>query len=310
MNRSAGWVWAWLLAFSLLSLPVPAQQRPEIQVSTPETDGNDKVPIDNFDLESGYVFESDLNHGGSHGKQDEVQNSISYSHRWQITGNWYFRGGLSYERFDFGNTDAPVPVHLQSGAAVLSIDYMHGDDIGAMLEVRPGFYTEEHIGLNSFDCPITLMRFWVVRPQEFYILTGLNYSFLRGGIGLAPVLGVVWVPTKQLRLMAVPTSPRLVYSLGKTVDVYVGGAFTGGSYRTDHHDEYRGIPHVEKLSGTQIDFSDYRAGGGIVWSPTDHIDVDLSAGCSIQRAFLYHRAGENFRTDPSPYLHLEVKASF
>ena len=90
MNRLAGWGFAWLIAFSQVSLSVHAQQRPEIQVQTPETDGNEKVPIDSFDLESGYVFESDLNHGGSHGKQDEVQNSISFSHRWQITGNLVF----------------------------------------------------------------------------------------------------------------------------------------------------------------------------------------------------------------------------
>jgi len=310
MKGSARWAFALVAAISILSLSAYGQQRPQIEIQTPETNGDQKVPIDTLELETGYVFQSDLNHGGSHGAQDEVENSFSYTHRFQITGNWYFRGGLAYQRFDFGNTDAPVPVHLQSGAAILSIDYMHGDDIGAMLEVRPGFYTEEHIGLNSFDCPMTLMRFWVVRPREFYLLTGVNYSFLRGGAGVAPVLGVVWVPTKQIRIMAVPTSPRLIYSVSKQLDLFIGGEFAGGSYRTDHHDGYKGIPHVEKLSGTQLDFSDYRVGGGFEWSPTDHIDIDLSAGCSIQRAFLYHRAGENFRTDPSPYLHLAIKASF
>src|SRR5512144_2413365 len=176
MNRLARWVFVLVSAFSILPLSAQAQQRAEIDVRSPE-DGNDKVPIDDFEMENGYVFSSDLNHGGSQGKQYEVENEFSYTHRFLITGNWYFRGGVSYERFDFGNTAAPVPVHLQSGAAILSIDYMHGDDVGAMLMVRPGFYTEEHIGLASFDCPITLMRFWVVRPREFYFLTGLNYSF-------------------------------------------------------------------------------------------------------------------------------------
>jgi len=307
MIRSASWVFASILLGFAGSLS--AQQRPDIDVSSPETT-NEKVPLDLFETETSYVFESDLNHGGSFGKQDEVQNYVYYAHRFEITGNWYGRIGAAYNRYDFGNTTAPVPTHLQSAAAVISIDYMHGEDIGAMLEIRPGFYTEEHIGSASFDCPITLMRFWTLRQDELYLLTGVNYSFLRGGYGVGPVLGLVWVPNKQWRLMAVPTEPRIVYNLSKQTDLYIGGELEGGSFRTDHHDEFRGIPHVAKLSGTQVDFSDYRVGGGFVYSPTNNIDLDFGAGCSIQRAFKFHRAGENYRTDPSPFLRFEIKAKF
>jgi hypothetical protein len=308
MNRSVGGFFAVTLSL-LLCVSGKAGTETQVQIEQCDKDMK-KVPLDVFDTENTYVFGSDLNHGGSFGKQDEVQNHFYYAHRFGITGNWYARTGVAYDRFDFGNTSAPVPVHLQSGAAVISIDYMHGDDIGAMLEVRPGFYTEEHIGLSSFDCPITLIRFWVLKPNTFYLLTGVNYSFLRGGTGVAPVAGFVWVPCKKFRVMAVPTEPRAIYCVNKQLDVYLGAEIEGGSFRTDHHDEFRGIPHVAKLSGTQVDFEDYRVGGGLVWSPTNHIDFDLGAGCSIERAFLFHRAGENYRTDPSPYVRLEFKARF
>lgn len=307
MNRSASWVCALFLGWLATAY---GQQRPQIELGSPETDGDEKVPLDIFESETSYVFESDLNHGGSFGKQDEIQNHIYYARRFQIDGRWFARAGLGYDRYDFGNTTAPVPVHLQSAAAVFAVEYMKGDDVGAMLEVRPGFYTEEHIGLNSFDCPITLIRFWILKPDELYLLTGVNYSFLRGGSGVAPVLGLVWVPSKKFHIMLVPSEPRAVWHLSKEFDVYLGGAFEGGSFRTDHHDSYRGIPHVEKLSGTQVDFSDYRVGGGVVWTPVDGLDIDFGAGCSIQRAFLYHRAGENYRTDPSPYFRVQVKAAF
>ncbi|MEY2485678.1 MAG: hypothetical protein QOH39_1326 [Verrucomicrobiota bacterium] len=291
-----------------LFLAAIARGGTEPEITTSET--TKSVPIDIFDTENTYVFGSDLNHGGSFGQQDEIQNHFYYAHRFEITGNWYARAGAAYDRFDFSNTTAPVPVHLQSGAAVFSVDYMHGQDIGAMLEVRPGFYTEEHLGLASFDCPITLIRFWVLQPNKLYILTGANYSFLRGGIGIVPVAGFVWVPNKQFRIMAVPSEPRAIYSLNRQIDLYLGGEIEGGSFRTDHHDSFLGIPHVGKLSGTQVDFEDYRAGGGIVWSPRNEIDIDLGAGYSIERAFLFHRAGENYRTDPSPYVRLEIKARF
>jgi hypothetical protein len=298
-----------VLLFLSATLPLRAGSEPQVEIKTSRTD-TEKVPIDIFETENAYVFESDLNHGGSFGKQDELQNDFYYAHRFEISGNFYARVGVAYDRFDFGRTDAPVPLHLQSGAAVLSIDYMHGQDIGAMLEVRPGIYTENNIGLNSFDCPITLMRFWVVQQDKFYILTGVNYSFLRGGRGILPVGGFVWVPNEKLRIMAVPPEPKIVYSVCKQLDVYLGGEIEGGSFRTDHHDEFFGIPHVAKLSGTQVDFLDYRAGGGIVWSPVDQVDIDLGGGYSIERAFLFHRAGENYRTDPSPFVRMEIKAHF
>jgi hypothetical protein len=311
MNRSAGWILGVTLFFLAIAFPAQSGTEPQMVQQAEQCDkDSDKVPLDIFEMESSYVLESDLNHGGSFGKQDELQNHIYYAHRFQVTGNWYARAGLDYDRYDFGNTDAPVPVHLQSGAAVISVDYMHGDDIGAMLEFRPGFYTEEHIGLSSFDCPITLIRFWVVKPDTFYLLTGVNYSFLRGGSGVVPVAGFVWVPNKKFHLMAVPSEPRAIYCVNKQLDLYVGGEFQGGSFRTDHHDDFLGIPHVGKLSGAQVDFEDYRVGGGLVWSPNNLVDVDLGAGCSIERAFLFHRAGENYRTDPSPYLRIEVKARF
>ncbi len=86
----------------------------------------------------------------------------------------------------------------------------------------------------------------------------------------------------------------------------MGGEFTGGSFRTDRNDAI--IPH--KLSNAQVDYSDYRAGAGISYSPSDDISFDLGGGCSIERSFDFHRAGENYKTDPAPYLRFEFKARF
>ncbi len=275
-----------------------------------ETNPEEKVPIDIFQTENAYVFESDLNHGGSFGSQYEAQNDFYYAHHFFLSGNWYARAGVAYNRFDFGNTRAPVPVHLQSGALVLGVDYMHGEDIAAMLEIRPGFYTEEHLGLASFDCPITIYRFWTLKPDKVFALSGVNYSFLRGGWGVVPFAGIVWEVNDQLMIKAVPTQPRVEYTVNKQLMLYVGGELEGGSYRTDHHDEFDNIPHVAKLSGTQVDYKDYRADAGVVWSPTSQISLDLGAGCSIQRSFNFHRAGEYYRTDPAPFIRFQLNARF
>jgi hypothetical protein len=296
-----------LLLLSLLfwADPVPASTENESGAKATE-----KVPVDIVETETGYVFESDLNHGGSFGKQDELQNEFEYAHRFLLNGNLYLHLGLAYDRFDFGNTRAPVPDHLQKMAGVIGIDYMHGKDLGAFLQFRPGFYTEDHIGLESFDCPILIGRFFVLQPDKLYVLTAAYASFLRGGLPVIPLVGVVWVPNEKVRLMGVLPEPRVIYSVSEQLDLWVGGELVGGAFRTDHHPEFNNIPHVDKLSGTQVDYYDYRAGVGATYSLTDQIDLDLGGGYAVQRSFNFHRAGEYYRTDPAPYLRFEIKAKF
>lgn len=292
--------------FFALSLIGPLWAGPENFVATSTTKETEKVSLDLFSLESGYVFESDLNHGGSFGAQDSLQSEFDYAHRFLLTGNLYLRLGVAYDRYDFGHTSAPVPVHLQSAAGVIGIDYMHGNDIGAFLWVKPGFYTEEHIGINSFDAPITAGRIFVLQPDKLYFLVGAQSAFLRGGYPVVPFAGVIWMPCDKLRLMMVPPEPRLIYSPTKNLDVWVGGEIAGGSFRTDSDSSIR----PTKLNGAQVDYEDYRAGVGLIYSPTDRVSVDFGGGCSIERGFKFHRAGENYRTDPAPYLKFEFKAKF
>jgi hypothetical protein len=269
------------------------------------------VPIDTFEVETGYVFRSDLNHGGSFGKQDALQNSIEWGHRIQLIGNFYLRAGFQYARFDFGHTNAlPIPDHLQSASILLGVDYMHGKDIGAFFQIRPGFYFENDIGRDSFDIPITAGRIFILRDDQLYMFVGANASFLRGGFPVVPLAGLIWTPNEQWHAMAMVPEPRVVYSPNQQWDFWAGGELVGNSFKMDQHPEFANIPHVAKLSGTQVDYMEYRAGVGVIYSPVDNICFDLGAGMDIQRAFKFHRAGENYRTDPAPYLRLQVKAKF
>ena len=279
----------------------------EAQAALTTTEAATKtVPLDLFRIEHGYVFESDLNHGGSFGKQDEIQNELEYGHRIHLRGDLYVHVGFSYDRYDFGSTSAPVPNHLQALAGVIGLDVMHGDDVGAFVQVRPGFYAQNDFGISSFDAPITLGRIFVLQPDKLYIFAGAYASFLRGGIPVLPLAGVIWIPSDKVRLMGVLPDPKIIYSPTKKLDLWVGGELVGGSFRTDRNDAIE--PH--KLSGAQVDFSDYRAGVGLAYDLTKNFTVDLGAGYSIERHFAFHRAGENYRTDPSPFLRLGLKAAF
>jgi hypothetical protein len=269
--------------------------------------GTEKTPIDLFSFEGGYVFQSELHNGGTDfGKQDAFEMEAEYSHRFLIKGNWYFRAGINYNRFEFGDTGAPVPDHLQSIAALFSIEYcMHGDR-GAFLEIRPGFYGVDDFDSSSFDIPITLGRAWVLKPDKIFLFTGVTASFLRAEYPVIPLVGLVWHFNEQWLLYGVVPEPRLVYMPNKKLDIWVGGQITGGSFRTNENNNI----FPAKLSHAEVDYSDYRAGAGLVWHASDAIDLDLGGGYSIQRRFNYDRADETYKTDPAPYLRVRLKAEF
>lgn len=299
-----------LVAFAWM-IPTIALASGGLVPAIPSTIKTQFVPRDVFQLETGYVFQSDLNHGGSYGKQDAVQNYIEWGHRIQLAGNLYLRAGFTYQRFDFGRTNAlPIPDHLQSAAILLGIDYMHGKDIGAFFQIKPGVYFEHDAGRDSFDVPITAGRIFVLRDDELYMFVGANVAFLRGGLPVVPLVGFIWTPNEQWHAMAMLPEPRVVYSPNNQWDIWAGGEIVGGSFKLDEHPDFANIPHVAKLSAAQVDYTEYRTGVGVIYSPVDNISFDLGGGMEIERAFLFHRAGENYRTDPAPFLRLQVKAKF
>ena len=51
---------------------------------------------------------------------------------------------------------------------MIGVDYMHNDDVGAFLQFRPGFYTENDFSSASFDVPMTLGRVFVLQPDRLY----------------------------------------------------------------------------------------------------------------------------------------------
>ena len=274
-----------------------------------ESTGDEKhvaVSLDLFEMQSSYVFESNLH--GEHLSDDQsaAGNSFSYSHRFLLSGNVYLRLGVSYDRFDFGSTSIPVPNHLQRAAAMIGVEYMHNNETGAFIWMEPGIYTENDFGSSSFDMPITLGRAFILEPEKLFLFVGANSSFLRGQFPVLPLAGIVWRPNEQWQLMGVLPEPRLIYSPNNNWDFWFGGQLSGGSFRTDRNESI--TPH--QLSNAQVDYVDYRVGAGLIFSPGNAIEVDLGAGCSIQRTFNFYRADVKYETDPAPYLRLELRAKF
>jgi hypothetical protein len=293
------------VAFLLFGLAgwSPAQ---EAVVRRIDNAGNTAVSLDIIELESSYVFESDLHRNGSFGEQYAVQNSFAYGHRFFLSGHLYLHLGIAYDRFDFGTTGAPVPDHLQSVAAIIGVDYMHNNDVGAFIQVKPGIYTQDDFDSAAFDAPITLGRIWVIQPDHLYLFTGVNAAFLRGRFPVIPIVGMIWEPNDQWKVVGMLPEPRVIYSPNDHWDFWVGGELAGGSFRTDRNNAI----FPAKLNGAQVDYSEYRVGGGFIYSPSDNVSIDLGGGYAIQRQFDFHRADLKYEADGAPYLRLEFKAKF
>ena len=264
------------------------------------------VSLNLIEMESSYVLGSDLHRSGSFGDQDAIQNSFSYSHRILLSGHLYLHLGIEYSRFDFSTTGAPVPRHLQSVDGVIGIDYMHDNDVGAFIQVKPGFYTEDNFDSASFDAPITLGRIFVLRTDRLYLFAGVNAAFLRGRFPVIPLAGLIWLPNDKWKVLGILPEPRVIYSPNDKWDFWAGGELIGGSFRTDRNNTI--VP--AKLNGAEVDYSEYRVGGGLIYSPCDNVSVDLGGGYAIRREFDFYRADIRFKTDGAPYLRLEFKAKF
>lgn len=289
-----------LIVFSANAWAGSAEEQIQAAVETKKK----ATPLDLFEVESSYVFASELTRERDFGKQYEFQTSVAYGHRFHLDGNLYLHLGASYERFNFGQTSAPVPTKLQSISGVVGLDYMHGEDVGAFISLKPGFYTESDFDSSSFDIPITLGRIFILQQDKLYLFVGANAAFLRGRYPVLPLAGMIWMPNEKVKVLGILPEPRVIYSPSDKLDLWVGGEFSGGSFRTDRHDEI--VP--QKLSNAQVDYSDYRAGVGLIYSPSEAISLDLGGGCSIQRSFDFHRAGQEYKTDPAPYVRIEFKA--
>jgi len=264
------------------------------------------VSLNLFETESSYVFESDLHRNGSFGDQYAIGNYFSYGHRILLSGHLYLRLGIDYTRFDFGSTGAPVPNHLQSVAGMIGIDFMHDNDVGAFIQVRPGFYTENDFDSASFDAPITLGRIFVLQPDKLYLFTGVNAAFLRGQFPVLPLAGLIWMPNEQWKFLAILPEPRVIYTPFNKFVFWAGGQLTGGSFRTDRDNTI--VP--AKLNGAEVDYAEYRVGGGLIYSPCNNVSIDLGGGYAIQRRFDFHRADIEYKTDGAPYLRVQFKTKF
>src|SRR5205807_1444313 len=267
----------------------------------------DENSHDLFEYEMDYTLNSNFyNVHGKFGNGDSLYNDFSYAHRFLITGKWYFRAGVEYERFDFGGTDNGLPDHLQTIHALLAFEYIVHDHAGAGIEIDPGPYFQSNITGDSIDIP---WKVWVTFPLKKDKIFGVIGA--GGGINQNPIVapggGLIWLSTDHLRLEGVFPKPALVYNPNDDWEFRIARNLFYESYRTD---DVFTPAHKLVVHDPVVQYSEDRVGVQATYSHFKPLDITLDVGCTLRRDFDFFRAEASVKTDPAPYVRLAIEAKF
>src|ERR1700757_1358543 len=256
----------------------------EVQPSPTPTEGNH---LNLFDYEMDYTFSSDYyNVNNDFGHGDSLYNDISFAHRFLVSGNWYFRAGVEYERFDFGGTENGLPDHLQTVHGLLAFEYIVHDHAGAGIEIDPGPYFQSDIKANTIDIPWKVWVTFPLKKDKIFAVIGAGGSLNSSPI-VAPGGGIIWLFNDHFRLEGVFPKPALVYNPSDNWEFRLFGNLYYESFRTEDV-----ITPARKLQvhNAWVQYSEDRAGLQATYSGFKPFDITLGGGVTVRRDFDFFRA--------------------
>ncbi len=292
---------AMLFAFGVAS----AAAGPANVILQPSPSPADENSHDLFYYETTYTFDSDFKESKL-GHGDSLYNDFSYDHRFLITGKWYFRAGVEYDRYDFGGTDNGLPDHLQTASAHLALEYVVKDFAGISIELDPGVYFQDNVTWDAFDIPAKAYVTFPLKKDKIFAVVALGGSIYQDP-PVAPGGGIIWIFSDKLRLQGVFPRPALIYQPNDDWEFRITGELNYTSFRTD---DVLTTERKLQLHNAVVQYSEDRAGVQIAYSGLKPLKLIVGAGVTVERDFDFFRANQSKRTDPAPYIRVAAQAKF
>jgi hypothetical protein len=265
----------------------------------------DENSHDLFYYETTYTFRSDFKESKL-GHGDSLYDDFSYDHRFLITGKWYLRAGVEYERYDFGGTDNGLPDHLQAAYGHLALEYVVKDHAGAGIELDPGVYFQDNVTGDAFDIPGKVFVTFPLKKDKIFAVVALGWGIYQDPV-VAPGGGIIWLFSDKLRLQAVFPKPALVYQPTDDWEVRAIGELNVASFRTD---DVLTTERKLQLHNAVVQYGEYRAGLQVGYSGLKPFKLVAGAGVTFRRNFDFFRADQSKRMDPAPYIRIAAEAKF
>ena len=264
---------------------------------------------DLFSTETTYTFSSNFrNDRGKLGDGDSLYDDFSYDHRFLITGKWYFRLGVEYERYEFGldGKDNGLPGHLQAAYGHIAVEYVVHDHAGASIEIDPGVYFQNDITGDAFDIPWKAFVSFPLKKDKIFGVIGLGGGLYQDPI-VAPGGGIIWLIGDHLRLEGVFPKPSLVYEPNDDWQIRLMAELIYESFRTD---DVVTPERKLQLHNAVVQYSEDRVGLLVKYSGIKPFRIIGGVGCTLRRDFDFFRANRRAVTDPAPYVRLGLEAKF
>jgi hypothetical protein len=294
-----------LAALVLLAGVMPAFGGPATFEPQPSLIPADENSHDLFYYETTYTFDSDFKESKL-GHGDSLYDDFSYDHRFLITGKWYFRAGVEYERYDFGGSDNGLPDHLQAASAHLALEYVVKNFAGISIELDPGVYFQDNVTWDAFDIPGKAYVTFPLKKDKIFAVVAVG-----GGIyqdpPVAPGGGIIWIFNDKLRLQGVFPRPALIYQPNDDWEFRITGELNYTSFRTD---DVLTTERKLQLHNAVVQYSEDRAGVQIAYSGLKPLKLIVGGGVTVERNFDFFRANQSKRTDPAPYIRVAAEAKF
>ena len=290
-----------LFAFGAAS----AAAGPANVILQPSPSPADENSHDLFYYETTYTFDSDFKESKL-GHGDSLYNDFSYDHRFLITGKWYFRAGVEYDRYDFGGTDNGLPDHLQTASAHLALEYVVKDFAGISIELDPGVYFQDNVTWDAFDIHAKAYVTFPLKKDKIFAVVALGGSIYQDP-PVAPGGGIIWIFSDKLRLQGVFPRPALIYQPNDDWEFRITGELNYTSFRTD---DVLTTERKLQLHNAVVQYSEDRAGVQIAYSGLKPLKLIVGAGVTVERDFDFFRANQSKRTDPAPYIRVAAQAKF
>ena len=255
--------------------------------------------------ETTYTFRSDFKESKL-GHVNSLFNDFSYDHRFLITGNWYFRAGVEYERYDFGGSDNGLPDHLQAAMAHVAVEYVIKDHAAVSIELDPGVYFQDRITSDAFDIPGKIFVTMPLKKDKIYGVIGLGGALYQHP-PVAPGGGIIWLISDKFRILGIFPRPALIYQPNNDWDFRVTGELNYTSFRTD---DVLTTERKLQLHNAIVQYSENRAGAQVTYFGFKPFKIIAGAGVTIAREFDFFRANQKKRIDPAPYVRIAMEAKF
>jgi hypothetical protein len=293
------WRWSRAVVFGLLSLLAGPGVHAQVF-------GSDKLSLEsdtNFATVGNSGFKESTKIGSVESYNFGTRNVISA----QVKEGFLLRFGLEYDRYNFSSDDQPgLPSKLQQISAVIGVDLQLGDAWLARVEFQPGFYGDK-LRAKDIDLPV------VVGASYFYstnlqLMVGLSIDQQRH-YPVLPGIGFRWQISRDWVADVVFPTPRLEYSVTKSLTLYGGAELQSNSYRMGPD---FGVGHGDpRLNNAIVDYDQIRVGVGASWKVRKQVTLEMEAGFVPIQEFDFHRVEVKARaTDVPPYGGVVLKFAF